>query len=95
MQNDEIKNVSLHSSNAMLCEVPDRNLVYWFGIEDFKTKIKSNVYKNVINDKFYIDMFNKDGKQICFNKELPNEESCYEHHHIVIDDYTSNPDEYE
>lgn len=76
-------------------EVPDRNLVYWHGVRDMKSGIVSKIYKNVVTEKFYMDMFDKNNKQIVFSKEQPTEDSCYEHHHIVIDDYIANPKEYE
>jgi hypothetical protein len=86
---------SPNSINTLLCEVPLRSRVFWFGMTDMKSSIKGDVYKDVISEKLYLDMFTKEGKQICFNKEIDTEENCYENFHIVIDDLANCPEEYE
>ena len=68
-----------------IIEVPDRNLVYWLGIRDLKTNTKTDVYKNVISDKYYANTFTKDGSPISLNKEFKSVKDCYEHHCIMID----------
>ncbi len=70
------------------------NYIFHFSIYDVKTKMRSEVYKSTLTDKFYLDTFSDKNIQICFKKELFNEEDCYEYHNIIIDDFISNPEEY-